>query len=135
MLIKTIFENATMLGTIVGMYRNIDANLSKVTVTHTKSKFNSPKSCFYNAQRLALSKPGAKYVLGFYLFGGIPLEHAWVKIGTEYMDSTLEPHEGITSEYYSVVELDQHQLKQLIAKIGDGHVDLYNVNRYLTKIS
>jgi len=124
--LKESSEALSHINMIVGMYRNLDSNIKKVEVKHLSSKFGGAKACFHNAQRLAKSKPESFYVLGFIIFHGIPIEHAWVKLSSgEYIDSTLD---GI-DEYYSVLELSQEEMEPLIKKYGDGYVDLSSVNR------
>lgn len=76
-----------------------------------KSSFKI-KECYRTSTLVAHDVPAVKYVEGFVFFHGIPIEHAWNKIGDIYFDVTsdivLKKHtdKSFGEEYDSVVELD-----------------------------
>ena len=89
------------------------------------------KVVFITRRKLTLFNSKNKYVIGFYLFHGIPIEHAWVNTPTGYVDSTLDddPEEGHL--YYSVYEIDSGDLSKYVTALGDGCITLSDLNRYL----
>lgn len=48
------------------------------------------KQCYMNSAKLAMVVPGVSMVEGFVSVAGIPIEHAWNKIGDEYFDLTQD---------------------------------------------
>ncbi len=77
-----------------------------------------PKRCFDNSFKLATSL-NATYVLGIYC-KTIPIEHAWLKIGDNYYDPTLEIVVNDTAgKYLSLVELSEAELISTIVEIDE----------------
>ena len=80
------------------------------------------KQCYRNAALVAISVPEAKYVEGYVSLHGIPIEHAWNKIGDKYVDITAEKALGGKAdfkEYLSVLDLDGEKTMQLMHKTGE----------------
>lgn len=81
---------------------------------YSKSKI---KQCFDNSRKYVFDHPDAIYVLGYYVFKGIPIEHCWVKEGSKYYEITLKSDISEDS-YYSFYELTMSDLLDACEKIG-----------------
>ena len=81
-------------------------------------KIIKQKLCYNNAwctlSRLPELKDG-RYVLGYVLVCGVPIEHAWVKAEDKYYDPTEQVVFGSRDglKYFSLVELDRETLFDL----------------------
>lgn len=86
-------------------------------VTNIKTKyFGKPKQCFNNSFRyLMLEQPQGKYILGYIIFKGVPIEHAWVKVGNQNYDVTLKDTSDI--DYYQFFELDFELVSKYVKKL------------------
>ena len=79
---------------------------------YLKQEDNQPeiKQCYSNAAKLATNVEGVEYVEGMISMMGIPIDHAWNKIGNEYFDITkdiaLSDATIPNDEYLSIIELD-----------------------------
>lgn len=97
------------------------------------------KECYKNASELVVraewmathfdpSVPDVKYVEGFaYSCGIMAIEHAFVKVGDQYIDPTFERalHEDVRKHLYvSLIELDPYTMEQYLADTG-VYGDLY----------
>lgn len=126
--------NAKDLVVMVSSGYHLPSQPKKVDVAHVASKFNKPKQCFDNAYRYLDSLPvnttDCQYVLGFLLFRGIPVEHAWVKVDGQYFDPTLTSHSD--HEYYSLAELEFMELIDVAAMCGCAP-SIYDYSRWLRK--
>jgi hypothetical protein len=113
---------------------NLPSQPKKVDVAHVTSKYNTPKQCFDNAYHYLDALPtnitDCKYVIGFMLFRGIPVEHAWVKVGDQYLDPTLTSNAD--HEYFSLAELDFMELIDVAAMCGCAP-SIYDYSRWLRK--
>lgn len=49
-----------------------------------------PRECYKNASLVCLYFPEVEYCEGRFMFHGIPIEHAFNKIGDKYFDVTME---------------------------------------------
>jgi hypothetical protein len=84
------------------------------------------KMCYMNASKVVMDfNNKIEYVEGQRYVFGIPVEHAWNKIGDKYFDVTEEIALGGTrmnDEYYSIVELSYTQLLKHLwkAKVYGG---------------
>jgi hypothetical protein len=96
------------------------------------------KECYRNAFLSALAflhKTGdVRYVLGFYTAKTLPLdvEHAWIKVGKEYYDPTVEialKKDPTQDTYYSFVELTCKQAWKLLKKNRNLPPSLLDVAR------
>ena len=78
----------------------------------------SVKMCYKNASEVCAIIPGAKYVEGYVSFMGIPIEHAWNKIGDKYIDVTKDQvlKGDEFKEYLSVIELSHMELLSHLEK-------------------
>lgn len=87
-----------------------------VEVTYKKTRWNRKKNCFGNSFHYVANNPKAKYVLGqLFLWGAIPIEHAWVKDGDEHYELTIkEAKEG--NAYFAMVELSIGELVEIVLK-------------------
>lgn len=103
------------------------------------------KQCYRNAAELVrllcglgaftLTKQPVKYVEGFvYSYGILPIEHAFVKIGDQYIDPTFERalHRDVRKEMYvSLIELDAETMAKYQSETG-FYGELYKYD-YLCK--
>ncbi len=91
----------------------------KISTTPNDIKVGHPqlKQCYQNSFDVVMLNKDVKYCEGFVSFMGIPIEHAWNKIGDEYFDVTadgpLKDRQGKFDEYLSVIELSKEELKDL----------------------
>lgn len=86
---------------------------------YSKSK---AKNCFRNAASYVINTIGSSYILGYYVFHDVPIEHAWV-YDDGYYDVTLKKAEG---QYYKLVQLE---FKDLVIALNKNHnydIDLYS---------
>ena len=77
------------------------------------------KECFRNAFITAESLPNVKYIEGEVLVCGIPIYHAFCKIGDKYFDPTLELvlNEDTTENSYAVMgEYDVDYVRSILIK-------------------
>jgi hypothetical protein len=133
-----LHESSDELSTIhmiAGMYKNLNINVQQVYIQHIKSRYNGMKNCFYNAEMTVKKNKTAKYVLGFIIVHGVPLEHAWIKLASgDYIDTTINTPEKYS--YYSCLELTNDELLNQIkhTKSKPGYIDLSVLNRYTKKL-
>lgn len=119
---------------IAGMYQNVPTNVQQITPQHIQSRYNGMKNCFYNSEMTVKKSKTSKYILGFVIVHGVPLEHAWVQLPSgEYIDPTITNPEEY--EYYSCLELTYDELIDQIkrSKSKPGWIDLSTINRYSKK--
>lgn len=101
----------------------------EVTVMIKKHAKSRMKACFNNASNYVLAHKNCSYVLGYYLFHGLPIEHAWVRQGDFYLEITLnDHHEG--DRYFKVIELSPEQLKEINAFNRQKGPDFYAYSRF-----
>jgi len=102
----------------------------KVTLKkHTPSK---EKQCFDNAYKYVTKSTTSKYVIGYYLYQGqIPIEHAWVKDGDQYLEITLKNVDE-NDKYYKFAELDHDELFNVIDSCHNAP-SLYDYFRFKNK--
>ena len=110
--------------------KHLDVNLQEVKVKDAGSGRGTPKNCFNNAY---LRRQGDDlYVLGYLLHSTgdqhIPIEHAWIKRGDEYIDVTIKVREE--DSYVSVVELTYEDIEGYVGQYGHAP-DLYSINRFV----
>jgi hypothetical protein len=74
--------------------------------------------------------PNSKYVLGYVMYKGIPIEHAWIKEGEQYFDVTLDPEKQ--DGYVSAYESDFDEISAYIDKYHSAP-SLYDLNRFFAK--
>lgn len=101
---------------ICGMYHQLTSILDPeiINVSGKSYKKSSPKACFANSEQY-VDNHDSIYVLGFLLFQGIPIEHAWIREGSEYYDVTL----GGTSDtevYVKCIEISSSDLASYTEK-------------------
>lgn len=86
-------------------------SMPEYLLTEAKS-IVEPRRCYDNCYHLA-TRWNVTYVIGFGIVEGFPIQHAWIKIGDNYYDPTLESHHGSFKEtmYYKVEEFDEHDLE------------------------
>jgi hypothetical protein len=89
----------------------------KVEVEISNQPWALPKKCFDNAYYYASKKTGALYILGHYVMYGVPIEHAWIKEGDRYLDTTIKNRiEG--DQFMSLFELDTQVLASVVMETG-----------------
>lgn len=81
------------------------------------------KQCYMNASKLTIAVPEVQYIEGMVNMSGLPIEHAWNKIGDEYFDITndiaLKDLDKMPfTEYVSIVELKEDELLKYAMKTG-----------------
>ena len=79
----------------------------KVDVSFKKVSSSKTKECFDNAYKYVTRNTEATYVLGYMLFHGMPIEHAWIKEKGKYHEITIQSDDA---EYYSLVEFNFSEL-------------------------
>lgn len=129
-----------MVKMISGMYTKLASILDPeiVKVEGKSYSKSSPKACFANSEQYTRENPKSSYVLGYLLYQGIPIEHAWVFENGKYLDVTLDG----TSEsevYVKCAVLTSSELSELTKrytasvkakKLQIGYIDLVTLNRY-----
>ncbi|MDA0152403.1 hypothetical protein OH460_08820 [Vibrio sp. Makdt] len=80
------------------------------------------KACFDNCFSF-IELTSATYVLG-YVNVGIPVEHAWIKVGDRYIDPTYETFGIKVDEYYSVLEVPITKMFNLVTGIAQHSNDV-----------
>lgn len=109
--------------------RNLTLEIEEVDVKNKPHAASKAKQCYTNAYRY-IDKHYAEhgtFVLGYYIMHDLPIEHAWVKVGTQHFDVTLTPNPGDT--YVKVIEVPKEMLYAFISQ--EGHApDLYSLNRF-----
>lgn len=79
------------------------------------------KQCYNNSFFVVMNNPEALYVEGVAMFHGIPIDHAWNRIGDTYFDVTSEgPLKGKSqfTDYVSYLELGHDKLLELGEELG-----------------
>jgi hypothetical protein len=113
---------------------NKNFKAEEVQVTSKKWKKSVMKECFNNSYRYILLNDDvteSKYVLGYVLVHGIPLEHAWVHTAEGHVDVTLETAGHITG-YIKVTELPFKEVCKFVNKHKFAP-SLYDVVRHNLK--
>lgn len=122
-------DSKQLLAMMTSGLKNLDVGLKQVVVKHKPHKRSAKKECYNNSWRYIQDhyNEKAKYILGYLLYMGVPIEHAWVKVGTEHFDVTLDPKND--DEYWQVCEVPDDLLAQYVDV--EGHApDLYALNRF-----
>lgn len=95
-----------------------------------------PKECFRNATLVANMIPDVKYVEGKMTCCGLfGIDHAWNKIGDNYIDVTMElaiKRDPLEEEYIALGEWDTKVIVEIIQRTGyygDVYSTLYNQKR------
>lgn len=125
-----LLESAeSMIKMMTQQLRHLDIDVKKITVAHKPTKTSQLKQCYNNSYRYVSAHPGSIYVLGYIIFHGIPIEHAFVQQGNSFYDVTLNP-EG--NEYFKLVEVSDELLTDYVN--SEQHApDLYSLNRFVGK--
>lgn len=116
---------------MTGNLHHLDVNVKHVIVKVKSHARSEKKQCYNNSWRYIQDnyKEDAQYILGYVIVHGIPIEHAWVKVGGQHFDVTLSDSDAT---YYEVVEVPQAQLDAYVEK--EQHApDLYSLNRFASK--
>lgn len=92
-------------------------HLQQITLSPIPKKYRryinshcTPKGCWNNSLKLSLKYPEVEYCEGWILVHGIPIEHAFNKIGDQYFDPTIMRE---NFEYYLVQVLNFEDLKPI----------------------
>lgn len=129
-----IFESIDADGIIKMMtqgIRHLNLDIKELhNVKFKKRPGSQPKQCFNNAFKSLSASENSKYVLGYILFKGIPIEHAWIKEGNEYFDVTLDPSKQ--DSYISVYEAPYDEVFEYVDKYHSAP-SLYDLNRFFSK--
>ncbi|GGB52693.1 hypothetical protein GCM10011607_11500 [Shewanella inventionis] len=95
-------------------------------MTEACEEFKKDAYCHYNTmhlQRMIVSllpdeqSKQVKYVIG-YILRGVPVEHAFLKIGDKYFDPTIDYEETKNDEVYELLSLDCDEVKAVTGKHG-----------------
>ena len=77
-----------------------------------------PKQCYRNISNFMLTNqikyPSARYALGFHLYSGIPIEHAFLEIDGVFYDPTLEMHAHIDNDLIGVIYFSHEDLREFV---------------------
>lgn len=99
-------------------------NANVVTISKTPKDIikgvHSIKECFKNAYKIVSDNysKDVKYVEGIVVYSGIPIEHAWNKIGDIYFDVTAEIKGHKYDEYISIAEINIDELLKYANETG-----------------
>ena len=95
---------------------------TKKEIANIKALGLQKKDCYRNATLVTYMMPDkCSYVEGRVLVCGVPVDHAFVKVGDSYVDPTLEIllKEDVTNmEYCSLLELDRDTLFDTLMESG-----------------
>lgn len=107
----------------------LDLDVKHVVVKSKHFGRSAKKECYNNSWRYIQDnyKEKAKYILGYVFVHGVPIEHAWVKVGSQHFDVTLDDAEKST--YYQVIEVPDDLLSEYVDK-SHYAPDLYSLNRF-----
>ena len=111
-----------------GQCRHLTLGIKEVKVKPLNVRGSVPKQCFNNSFKYLLSHSSGHYVLGFVMFRGMPIEHAWVRINEEYLDVTLDGK--LAADYVSVAEFTFDQVAEYVNQ-EECAPTLYDINRFL----
>lgn len=106
--------------------KNID--IKEVNVEYQSHPHSKQKACFNNAFLTLSHNKNAYYVLGYVVYHGIPIEHAWIKENNIYYDVTLDPTKQDT--YFSVAEFTLDEIYPYVQQYKSAP-SLYDMNRFL----
>lgn len=110
---------------------HLDLNVQPAHVKTARNPAARPKACFNNAYLYLLGKSRSdedRYVLGYTFVRGIPIEHAWVKVGGQQYDVTLEAERQ--DGYAEVVQVPLDVIVAFVAK-HEFAPSLYDLNRFM----
>ncbi len=102
-------------------------NSKEIQISKTPSNIDickpKVKACYENSFFVTISNENldVKYVEGMAFFMGIPIDHAWNKIGDTYFDVTSEgplKNNSKFTEYISLLELSSKEVTELALKSG-----------------
>ena len=111
--------------------RNVNLDIKELNnVKFKKQSGSQKKQCFNNSFKAMTGHPNSKYVLGYVMYKGIPIEHAWIKEGEQYFDVTLDPKQQ--DGYVSVYESDFDSISEYVDKYQSAP-SLYDLNRFFGK--
>lgn len=95
---------------------------TKKEIARIKALGLQKKDCYRNANLVTHAMPDrCSYVEGRVLVCGVPVDHAFVKVGDRYVDPTLEIllNEDVTKlDYCSILELDCDTLFATLVESG-----------------
>ena len=106
--------------------KGLDIDIKHVVVKAKPHGRSQKKQCYNNSWRYIQDHEGV-YVLGYVFFRGLPIEHAWVRIGKQHYDVTLTPDDDHI--YYSVYEVPEEKLNAYVVANGSAP-DLYSLSRF-----
>jgi hypothetical protein len=117
----------SVINLMVRQLRFIEPKLVEVTAEYRKIAGAKKKECYNNSFR-ALGANDT-YVLGYVLFHGVPIEHAWIKDQSgKHFDVTLIDAKDLA--YVSVFEVPQDLLHEYVSK-NQHAPSLYDINRFV----
>ena len=99
-------------------------NAKEITISKTPKGidkgFPRKRECYKNAFKVVSDNYNNEilYVEGIIIFHGIPIEHAWNKIGDTYFDVTAEIDGSKYEEYISIVEIGYDKIHEYAYKTG-----------------
>ena len=124
-----IGDVGALLKVMTSNIKNLDLNIQHVVVKEKPHGRSQKKQCYNNSWRYIQDnlKDKAQYVLGYVFFRGLPIEHAWVRVGKQHYDVTLTPDENHI--YYSVYEVPEEKLTAYVVAEGSAP-DLYSLSKF-----
>lgn len=106
---------------------NLNIQPEQVSVTYKEYRRSLPKECYRNAFNYVSGNINTRsYILGYLVYRGIPIEHAWVKENDVYYDITLDNTEQ--DQYYKLIEISGSDLMDYILQTREL-IDIYTYKR------
>ena len=113
----------------IAHYQQLKTEPVEVQVTVKRHPKSLMKACFLNAYNYVTTHVNCVYVLGYYLYMGIPIEHAWVKQGDNYIDVTLNDNkEG--DRYFKCEEITPETLREINKLFKQKGPDFYLLHKF-----
>lgn len=89
--------------------RGMSFNIWEYFIKHAKEykpvaaeKMKKAKQCYKNAAENAIHKSSVKYIEGYVLVSGVPINHAWNVDGKKAFDCTVNPLGKYIHEYWGI---------------------------------
>lgn len=130
MRLSNLLESPNLVTVMTQGIKNLALDIKLVKPDYLKMPGAKAKNCFNNAYRYVMAHPESRYILGYALIHGVPIEHAWVRSGDQHIDVTLDPEK--MEQYYEVLEVYPNTLLRYVVK--NSHApDLFSLNRFVAK--
>ena len=122
-----------LITTLTQSFRYMKVNPQIVEVRYQPFKNSIKKQCYNNSFRYLTQEHGndVRYIMGYlFLYKTIPIDHAFVRVGTEYLEITVKP--GPDDIHVSLVEITRQELLDYV--VDNNHApDLFSYNRWLAE--